>query len=91
MQDKNIKVPLSARRGPLSSFHIEVDKSQKGFSLLCSGVKGINEFSETNILLRLNGFSLSVFGTKLFIKVYEEKTVEVIGRFSEVRFIYAKS
>lgn len=74
----------------LSPFHIEVDKTARGFSLTCTGVKGISEFSDTEIMLKLAGFSLLISGKKLYMTVFEGKCVEIIGKFEEVRFIYGK-
>ncbi len=75
----------------LSPFHVELDKTLRGFSLSCSGVKGISEISDTEIKIRLRGFSLLVVGVGLYMTVFEGKSVEIIGKFLEVRFIYGKS
>ena len=86
---KNDKKIISAP--PLSPFHIEMDKTARGFSLSCSGVKGISEFSDSIIRLRLPSFQLQINGKGLYMTVFEGKCVEIIGRFSEVRFIYGKT
>ncbi len=91
MQKKKLKSPFFLPQIPISSFHIEVDKSDRGFSLLCSGVKGISEFSESRILLRLSRLSLCILGSRLYIKVLEGRCVEIVGDFSEVKFVYAKN
>jgi len=76
---------------PLSPFHIELDKTARGFSLSCSGVKGISEFSDTKIRIRLSSFSVDVFGEGLYMTVFEGRCVEIIGKFLEMRFVYGKS
>ena len=75
----------------LNPFHIELDRTCSGFSLSCSGVKGISEISDTAIKIRMSGFSVIVSGLGLYMTVYEEKNVEIIGKFQEVRFLYGKS
>lgn len=72
-------------------FHIEIDKASGGFTLSCSGVKGISEFSDSEIKIRLHGFSLLINGKELYMTVFEGKCVEIIGKFTEVRFIYGKT
>ena len=75
----------------ISPFHIEIDRTARGVSLSCSGVKGITEFSDSVIRLKLSSFSLEIKGKKLYMTVFEGKCVEIIGRFSEVNFIYGES
>ena len=74
-----------------SPFHIELDKTVRGFSLSCSGVKGISEFSDTEIKIKLSGFSILISGSGLYMTVFEDKCIEIIGKFSEVRFLYGKN
>ena len=89
---KNNKPFLSAPFiAMVSPFHIEVDKSARGFSLSCNGVKGISEFSEDKVVLRLHGFSLEICGKSLYVTVFEGNSVEVVGKFFDVRFLYGKS
>ena len=76
---------------PLSPFHIELDRTSAGFSLSCSGVKGISEISDTAIKIRLSGFSIIISGIGLYMTVFEGKSVEIIGKFEEVSFVYGKS
>ena len=90
MQKEENNQSLS-RSGGLYPFHLELDKALRGFSLSCSGVKGISEISDTEIKIRLQGFSILVVGVGLYMTVFEGKCVEVIGKFLEVRFIYGKS
>ena len=88
MQNNGKKIIPDA---PLLPFHIEIDKTVRGFSLSCSGVKGISEFSDSMIKLRLPSFFLQISGKDLYMTVFEGKCVEIIGRLSEVRFIYGKT
>ena len=87
-EKKNISLSAPA---VVSPFHIEVDKTVGGFTLSCSGVKGISEFSDSEINLNFSSFSLVINGKKLSMTVFEGKCVEIIGKISEVRFVYAKT
>ena len=77
--------------GQLSPFHIEIDRNRRGFSLSCNGVKGITEFSDSQIKLQLSSFSILVIGVDLSMTVFEDTCVEIIGRFCEVSFVYGKT
>ena len=72
-------------------FHIELDRTTRGLSLSCSGVQGITEFSENEVNIRLSEFSVLICGSKLLITVFEEKSIEILGKITEVKFIYGKS
>ena len=73
------------------NFHVEVDKTSRGLSLSCSGVRGISELSDTEIKIKLSDFSLLICGKGLVITVFEERSIEIIGTLSEVKFVYGKS
>ena len=90
MQKNDKKNISSVSTGAVSPFHIEIDRAPRGVSLSCSGVKGISEFSDAQIKLRLSGFSLIINGKNLYMTVFEGGCVEIIGRFTEVGFIYGK-
>lgn len=74
-----------------SNFHVEFDKTSRGISLSCSGVQAITEFCDTEIKLKLPEFHILVCGSRLLITVFEEKSVEIIGKITEVKFLYGKS
>ena len=60
-------------------FHIEADRVVGGISMLISGVLGVNEFSDTSVLLKLRGMYIRINGSSLCLTVYENKTVEIVG------------
>ena len=76
---------------PPSPFRIEIDKTANGMSVSVSGVKRISEFSDSRIRLCLRTFSLEAVGEKLSMSIFESKKVEIIGKITEVRFIYGKA
>lgn len=77
--------------GRLSDFHAELDKTIAGFSFSCSGVVGISEFSDTEIIVKLSSFSLRILGKGLYMSVFEEKRVEIIGKIAGVNVLYGQT
>ncbi len=75
----------------LSSFHLEADRSTKGMSVILSGIIGISDFSDNSIHLLSHGGRIIVNGKKLFICVYENSSVEIVGRVEGVIFKYGKN
>ena len=87
---ENNKEQADNRRG-LSSFHLEADRSGSGLTLILSGIIGISDFSDSFILLKGHGGRICVQGKKLFINVYENETVEIVGRVEDIIFKYGKN
>ena len=80
---------LNSRKMP--EFHIDIDKSGRALSFFCSAVKVISELSDEKIVLRLASFSVSVFGEKLNISVFENRAVQINGKILEVKFFYGEN
>ena len=74
-----------------SPFRIEIDKTANGMSVSVSGVKRISEFSDNRIRLCLRALSVEAEGEKLSMSIFESRKVEIIGKITEVRFIYGKA
>lgn len=77
--------------GRLSAFHLEADRSRSGLNIVLSGIVGISEFSDEMICLKGHGGRIYVKGKHLFINVYENANVEIVGRVEEVVFRYGKN
>ena len=75
----------------ISDFHIDIDRVARGMSISVCGTVGVKEFSDTRVLLQIKGFCLSIRGSEIAMSVYENSTVEVIGRIRDLEFIYEKS
>ena len=75
----------------LSSFHLEADRSRRGLSVVLSGIIGISDFSDSLIDLKGHGGRISVHGKKLFISVYENGSVEIVGKVEEIVFKYGRN
>ena len=72
-------------------FHIEIDKCMRGVSLLASGVFKINSFSEEQVCLSVRGLDILACGEGLCMTVYENKTVEIVGRIRKIEYEYSKN
>ncbi len=83
------KVNLVANN--LSSFHIEADRCSEGMRFFISGIIGIGEYSDESLELLSHGGRVKIFGSRLKICIFENKTVEIRGKISEVVFTYGKS
>lgn len=90
-KDKTQTSVYSKISSALSSFHLEADRSTKGMSVILSGVIGISDFSDSSIHLLSHGGRIVVNGQKLFICVYENNSVEIVGKVEGVIFKYGKN
>ena len=75
----------------LFGFHIEADRTSKGMAIVVSGIIGISDFSDYSILLRSHGGRIAINGKGLFINVYENQSVEIVGKVEEIIFKYGKN
>lgn len=93
MTDKR-KSKMPKERMPtaaFSSFHMEADRTGRGMSLILCGIIGISDFSDSFIYLLSHGGRITVTGRGLFISVYENGTVEIVGRVEGISFKYGKN
>lgn len=74
-----------------SSFHMEADRTGRGMSLILCGIIGISDFSDSYIHLLSHGGRITVTGRGLFISVYENGSVEIVGRVEGISFKYGKN
>lgn len=75
----------------LSSFHMEANRCPSGLSLILSGIIGISDFSDEFIYLKGHGGRITVRGKRLFINVYENESVEIVGRVEGIDFKYGRN
>ena len=73
-----------------SGFQLVADRDRRGLAIMLTGIIGISDFSDEYIHLKGNGGRIMVKGKKLFISVYENHTVEIVGRVEEIGFSYGK-
>ena len=90
-EDKTKSENTKKNKKGLSSFHLEADRSRQGLSVVLSGIIGISDFSDSFIDLKGHGGRVSVHGKKLFISLYENGSVEIVGRVEEIVFKYGRN
>ena len=83
---KKIINPIYSLALGTSPFHIEINKSAGGYSIISSGIKRIAELSENEIKLKCRDGEIKLKGQKLSLTVYENKTVEIIGKIEVIEF-----
>ncbi len=91
MTQKNKREQSTLASPLLSSLHLEADRCSNGMSVVLCGIIGISDFSECSVLLKSHGGRIVVSGGGLSIKVYENNSVEIVGRVEEIRFNYGKN
>ena len=60
-------------------------------ALLLNGVKGVAEFSEQSVRLLLCDMAILINGSGMCITVYENKSVEIVGRIGRIDYLYDKN
>ena len=88
---KREKKEVGSVTSALSAFHMEADRTGRGMSLILCGIIGISDFSESEILLLSHGGRIIVTGKRLHISVYENNSVEIVGRVEGINFKYGKN
>ena len=74
-----------------SGFHLEADRSASGMAIVLCGIIGVSDFSDSSILLKSHGGRVVVNGKRLFINLYENHSVEIVGKVEEIIFKYGKN
>ncbi len=67
----------------LSSSHIELFENHE---LILEGCKGVGEYTDEFVRLKLSSGSLILNGKGLIIKSFEEKTLVIKGKISSLEF-----
>lgn len=73
-----------------SDFSIEAHRTGRGISLTVSGIVGISELTDTEVVLKSHRAKLSVTGKKLSLTVFEGRVVEIDGVIQNLEFSYGK-
>lgn len=74
-----------------SSLELEVRKSRAGAVMLISGVIGVGELSDREIMVLSHSGRLIIRGERLAISTLERRSLEIYGRVTEVVFGYGKA
>ena len=69
---------------PISVYHLELDATTNGMSVILSGIKGIVEVADESIKIMTASGTVTVMGTKLNIAVFEYKTLQIVGKIENI-------
>lgn len=83
--DININQALS------SSFRLEAERQGNNLKMYISGIIGISDYTEEEIMLVSHGGRLNIKGKNIRLTVFESNTVEIIGKITGVEFLYGKN
>ncbi len=72
-------------------FHMEAESGIFGMSVQIIAVRHIEEYCREKITLKIPGGRMDLLGQGLYLTVFENKTVEVRGKLSEVCFSYDRN
>ena len=72
------------------SFSMEGSRVGSGIAIALSGVIGISDYSESEIILKSHGGKIRICGKRLMLSIYEDNTAEIVGRIEEISFGYGK-
>lgn len=81
----NINHPLS------SSFRLEAERQGGNLRIYVSGIIGISDYSDEEIMLVSHGSRVNIKGKNIRVTVFESNTVEIIGKIIGVDFVYGKN
>ena len=85
---KKQEINPKEKNEPMPRFHMEMDGGRSGASARISGVRHIEEYTAERLVLQISGGRLRLLGTGLSLSVFENRSIEVGGRISEVGFSY---
>lgn len=90
MQNENKKQVISNKKESLPAivrFHIEIDKTPKGMSIVINGADCIIDYTEKGVEIKTGKSVVKIDGENLSLALYENKTVEIVGRIGAVSFL----
>ncbi len=84
---KNKNEESSAPKG----FYLSCERVAGGVALIVGGIMSITDFSDSQVMLAGHTGRIGVAGSRLSMTVFENKSVEIVGRVEEIKFIYGKA
>lgn len=70
-----------------AGFHVEIDRALNALVVCVNGVISINELEESVCVLKVRGGKISVLGTGIYVSVFENSTVKLYGKITEVNLL----
>ncbi len=72
-------------------FHMEIEGSKRSAAVRVSGVRHIEEYTAEKLVLQISGGRMRLCGVGLSLSVFENGSIEVRGKLSEVGFSYDRN
>ena len=85
---KNKKAPRDVKipSFPISLYHMELNATASGASVILGGIKGVVEVSDEFIKIMTKSGTVSIVGSGLIISVFEYKTLQISGKIENISF-----
>lgn len=78
-------------RTGINEISLEIRKTRIGAALVAVNVIGVCEFSDTLVVMLSHSGRITVRGERLCLSVFEDKSVEILGKICGVEMDYAKA
>ena len=90
-KEKNIKKHIGKLniKEMLLCPYLEVHPYKTKSKIVLTGVIGVNELDEENILIKCHGLKIRIEGLKLLLNVLEHNTLEIVGKVERINIINA--
>ena len=75
----------------INTVSLEIRKSKIGAVLVVMNIVGIRELSRERIVLLSHSGNVVIVGDRLVLSVFEDKSVEIVGRIEGVELKYGKN
>ena len=68
----------------ISLYHMELNATVGGASVVFSGIKGVVEVSDEFVKIMTKNGTVSISGSRLEISVFEYKTLQIVGKIENI-------
>lgn len=75
----------------LPTFHLEADRVMGGISVMLNGIVSICSLSSEDIHLKSHKGKIKLCGREMSVSIFENHTVEIVGRIEGILFEYGKN
>ena len=88
---KKQEINSEEKNAPMPRFHLEIDGGRRGAAVRINGVRHIEEYTAERLVLQIPGGRMRLFGAGMSLSVFENRSIEVRGKLSEVGFSYDRN
>ena len=75
----------------MPTFHLEADRVMGGISVILNGIISICSLSSEGIQLKSHRGKIQLCGKEMSVSIFENHTVEIVGRIEGIVFEYGKN